>query len=129
MPAELPGIDIGLGLAIADGDRELYFNLLEMFREQYSDFGERFRAALESGESATAADLAHTLKGVAASIAAPTLEQAAGVLEKACREEPERLEQARLDLDRVLHDIIEGLSPRVVFHADGIQAGAARQTD
>ncbi|NMG68735.1 hybrid sensor histidine kinase/response regulator [Parazoarcus communis] len=85
LPARLPGIDLAAGLAAANGNRALYLKLLRLFAKGQRDFGTAFRQALSAGDMATATRLAHTLKGVAGSIGALGLAQAAKELELACR--------------------------------------------
>jgi len=60
--------------------------LLTKFRGNQRRFVEAFRAARGDGREDTALRLAHTLKGVAGTIGATGLQEAAAGLERACRE-------------------------------------------
>lgn len=105
----LTGVDTQAGLAMANGDHALYRRLLLMVHAQYRDFGTQFRASLASDDPSAATRLAHTFKGVAASIGAQSLERAAYRLEMACRDGTEGIEQALQDLENELAPVIEDL--------------------
>jgi signal transduction histidine kinase/DNA-binding response OmpR family regulator len=77
-------IDTHCGIANAGGNGVLYLRMLGMFRQQQSDFVQRFRAAQAAGQSGDAARAAHDLKGLAATLGMHALQQAAAALESAC---------------------------------------------
>ncbi len=111
LPGHLPGLDLDAGLAVVNGRRKTYLKLLRMFRDGQRDFVARFGQAVAEGDEVAATRLAHTLKGVAGSIGAEDLAEAARALESHCRERREAgeiqatLATVREQLDRV----IEGL--------------------
>ncbi|HRE71667.1 MAG TPA: PAS domain-containing protein [Accumulibacter sp.] len=82
---DIVGLDAAAGLQAADGDRSLYLRLLQLFAAQHGNDGERLRAHLAADRWDDARRLAHTLKGVAATIGATTLRERALALESALR--------------------------------------------
>jgi polar amino acid transport system substrate-binding protein len=119
------GIDVDVGLRSARGNRRLYARLLTMFREGQRDFASRFRAHERAGESEAMLRMAHTLKGVAGSIGALEVQEAAKVLESACREgaDGERIALLLGQVDGALAPLIAELG-RVAGSRD---AGSAEQ--
>jgi signal transduction histidine kinase/DNA-binding response OmpR family regulator/HPt (histidine-containing phosphotransfer) domain-containing protein len=79
----LPGLDFTAGLRHAAGNSALFHKVLSGFRDSQRDFATRFSAILADGDVASALRLAHTLKGLAASIGAGALATAAADLETA----------------------------------------------
>ncbi len=107
----LPGIDTTLGLA-QTGKRSLYLRMLAKFRDQQARaFATDFRGAREQGDWPVATRLAHSLKGVARTLGAETLGQAALAVEEACREQDAaRVEERLAPLLRELERVSEGLA-------------------
>jgi two-component system sensor histidine kinase/response regulator len=81
LPDYLPGIDLASGLRNMNGNRKLYLKVLGDLGARYQDFMERLHAAVAQGEKALAHRLVHTLKGVAGTVGAAGLRQAAEQLE------------------------------------------------
>lgn len=111
LPDQLSGIDIDAGLQRVGGNPQLFRKLLGEF---YLDHGEdisAIRSALEQGDNDTAKRLAHTIKGVAATIGADELNIRAKQLESA-------IGQGQMDgvadlveqLTRVMTPVLEALS-------------------
>jgi PAS domain S-box-containing protein len=106
--AALTGIDAEKGLANTMHDPEFYRRILRLFRQDQAEFAERFAAAWRNGDADGAARLAHTLKGVAATIGAMPLHEAVSQLEISCRHgghTPPQLAEAEAELDAVLRGI------------------------
>jgi CheY-like chemotaxis protein len=82
----IAGVDTANGLKRVAGNRVLYRKLLEKYVEGQAGAPAALRAALISGDRATAERIAHTAKGVSGNIGAEQPQQAAGVLEQAIRE-------------------------------------------
>ena len=80
---EIPGIDVITGLRRMGDNLKGYLGLLAKFRANQGGAGDAIREALAKDDRATAERLAHTLKGVAATIGADGLTEKAGVLEGA----------------------------------------------
>ncbi len=83
---EIPGIDWTATLRRVNGNQRLLERLLREFRQDYQDAPQTLQSLLGKGEFATAQRIAHTIKGVAASLGANALSLAATHLEKALDE-------------------------------------------
>ncbi|WP_052128757.1 response regulator [Neosynechococcus sphagnicola] len=81
----MPSIDIKAGLHYIGGKHNSYRKLLLMFRHNNLNVGESICSALTHGEKETALRLVHTIKGVAGSIGAISLQQATACLEVVIR--------------------------------------------
>jgi two-component system, sensor histidine kinase and response regulator len=117
----LPGIDTVAGLKRVRGKLPLYKDLLERFAEGQAGTEAEIRAALEADERATAERLAHTVKGLGATIGADKLSGLAAGLEAAMHrgESPsaDQLATFGLELTRIVTTIKQGLGARST--ADG----------
>ncbi|VAX07994.1 Sensory box histidine kinase/response regulator [hydrothermal vent metagenome] len=101
----LPGINAAAALLIFDNDENLYRDVLLKFYHHYQDFEQLFRAAQTNNkDSGAAMREAHTLKGVAGSIGAHNIQEAARLLEMACRENGK-------DIDKLLATVVSKLQP------------------
>ncbi len=81
---QLPGLDLHLGLAHSDGSMSLLLRLLQRFRDNHGrDFEEKLARARAAGDVESETRLAHSLKGLARTLGACDLGEAAEVLEKA----------------------------------------------
>ncbi|MCK6491693.1 MAG: response regulator, partial [Planctomycetes bacterium] len=117
LPA-LPGIDSAAGLALAQGDPQLYRKLLARFLAGQADFASRFAQAGEVGDAAGQERCAHTLKSTAGTIGAHALQAAASRLEQACRQgEPGEVRQT------ILSEVLAQLQP-VIDGLGGLEAEA-----
>lgn len=84
-PGEVPSpvLDVAMATARLAGDQALYDMLLERFLQDEVQAVESIRTALAADDAATARRLAHTLKGLAATVGANALSQGAAALESA----------------------------------------------
>ncbi len=113
-PLEIPkieGIDTQMGLNICQGNARLYRKLLLQFRDGQRNFCEIFRAQDTHGDPQIRTRLAHTLKGVAASIGATEVQQAAAELELSCEKDdpPETVAQRLTAVAAALEPVITAL--------------------
>ena len=81
--AGLAGFDVEAGLRRVLGREALYLTLLRRFTRQYADGLAPLHTALAQGDVALAERLAHTLRGVSASIGATDVPALAQALERA----------------------------------------------
>jgi len=81
LPTALDSINMTSALARLGEKQELYLRLLLMFRENQAETAQAIRSALQSDDLPLAGRLAHTLKGIAATIGADQLSSAAKALE------------------------------------------------
>ena len=97
LPQGIAGLDMALGLKRMLGKKALYLSTLRRFVQTQNGVGARIGLALRRGQTAEAERLAHTLKGLAATIGAGGLQQAALRLEACIRNQaPEAERQAAL---------------------------------
>ena len=107
------------------GDTALLYRLLRRFGETQADAITRIRQALQAGERETAMRSAHTLKGLAGTIGAPTLALAAAELEAQLRDRHEE-EAAQLlpGLARELAALLERIARALAECAPAAQEPA-----
>jgi CheY-like chemotaxis protein len=111
LPEMLPGIDVEVGLKSIGDNRKLFRKLLVEFREDHREDVGAIRKALKSDEAALARRLAHTIKGVAATIGAKELNAAAAALEAAIKAgTSDGYESLITRLDNAMSPILEGLA-------------------
>ncbi|MFZ2959606.1 MAG: PAS domain S-box protein [Candidatus Ozemobacteraceae bacterium] len=84
---KMKNIDFGPALARLGGDVELFRKLLGKFRRRNLDFGEQVGRAMSRGQWLEAKRLAHTLKGVAATLGVKRLPELAAELERRCADQ------------------------------------------
>ena len=82
---ELPGVDVATALARMNGKTALLWQLLDGFRQRHAQAATRLREMIANGQAQAALDLAHTLKGAAATLAAQRIADAALRVESALR--------------------------------------------
>jgi len=80
----LPGVDVHAGLAGLAGKTSLYRKQLVRFRDSQCDFAATFAEARADADPSAAQRAAHTLKGLAGTIGAHAVREAAAALEAAC---------------------------------------------
>jgi len=79
---DIPGIDSSGGMRRVGGKVKLYLEVLRKFRDGQSNAPERITAALQSGDRLGAERIAHSLKGLAGTIGATELQEAALAVEQ-----------------------------------------------
>jgi len=110
LPADLPGIDISLGLSHVGGNLKLYKDILEKFVRDFNDSPEKIREALDQSDNSLAQRLAHTVKGVAGNIGAENLQESALVIESKIQEKQfEMIDEQIQHLSEALGEVLKGL--------------------
>ena len=107
---EFAHIDKTAGLAVSQNRESLYLRLLIRFRDGQRTFEERFQLARDADDWAVMEREAHTLKGIAGSIGAKTLQSAAASLEAKCRTRSQ-LAGELSEVCSLLRAIVEELEP------------------
>ena len=79
------GFDSAAGLKIMGGKADRYAKLLQKFADRESGIVGEIRAALETGDTATAERAAHSLKGSASTLGANALAERAAKAEAAIK--------------------------------------------
>jgi len=99
LPLAIDGLEVDRALRRMRGNAELYQSLLRKFATGQRDFAAVLLGALEAGDPVTAKRLAHTLKGLSASIGAEALSKQVEHLESLLTAGPDRpVVMAQLDL-------------------------------
>jgi two-component system, sensor histidine kinase and response regulator len=104
----VPGFDVPAGVRRTGGNRKRYEALLHKFIEQQGGAGPTIDAALAKGDAATAERAAHSLKGVAATLGANALSEAAARVETTVRNGKDARPELRtlaILLERILADL------------------------
>ena len=115
----LPGIDTRFGLATALNKASLYRRLLLKFRDRQANFADLFTQARAGSDTTATHRLAHTLRGTAATVGAKRVQEAAELLEQACKHQAPDTQ-----IDDLLHMVLEELQPVV----DALQALGSTDT-
>ena len=92
LPESLPGIDIQSGLDRLRGNRKLFRDMLCKLKHEHEKDADIFEKLIASGDFEAAKRVAHTMKGLAATLGAQNLSDAARVLEKAAESKSEDIE-------------------------------------
>ncbi len=110
LPADLPGIDMDLGIKRVAGNAALYRKLLLDFRRDFATAADAVGAAIGRGGLADAQRLAHTLKGVAGNIGAVELHAAAVAVDAALKDgDADAARNALAPMGDRLAAVIDGL--------------------
>lgn len=83
----IPGFNVPLALRQLGNNVKLYDKLLDRFQSSYEDAAKELAESVAAGDHETAERSAHTIKGLAGSLGATTLQEASARLEKICREQ------------------------------------------
>ncbi|MEX0332389.1 MAG: response regulator [Puniceicoccaceae bacterium] len=119
--APFPGIELEKGLMHVGGNEERLGKLMLKFRKGQANVVEEIKTALADGDRELAHRTAHTLKGLAGTLGATTLQEAARVLEAALKGEPGKKDEDALlvDVEQSLQEVIEGLAPLETVPSSG----------
>ena len=99
--------DLEAALSGMGNDKSLLWETLGDFIEFYGDSGEKLRSALDEKRYEEAEILAHTLKGLGGTFAAPTLRERALMLERAVHQrELDETAQKVADLEEAVSDMV-----------------------
>jgi len=101
----IAGVDIADGLHRVGGNERLYRAMLRQYADDQADTPTALRAALAAADMKTAERLAHTLKGVSATLGIKPASQAAAVVE-----------------DRIRHDRLGGIEDDLAAVGDATGA-------
>lgn len=107
---DLPGIDKADGLKRMLNKPALYEKILRDFHARLIDAPQVIRATLASGDFVSAERHAHSAKGLAGTIGALDLQNAAMALEKALREGELPSEPVFGQFEQALRTVIDGIA-------------------
>jgi two-component system, sensor histidine kinase and response regulator len=123
-PTGIAGVDTVDGLHRVGGNERLYHAMLRQYAEDQADTGTALRAALAAADMKTAERLAHTLKGVSATLGIKRPSEAAAVVEDRIRHgRLEGIEDDLMALEQATAAVIAAIRTALV------QAAAPRSTD
>ena len=103
MLSDLPGIDVPIRMVGSHKKIQFYQRILKKFHNHYNEFEIMFRNSLSDNDMEKAERDAHTLKGLAGTIGALKLQNAAKALEISCKKND--------DIEKRLKVLIEELEP------------------
>ncbi|WP_159674152.1 response regulator [Andreprevotia sp. IGB-42] len=115
----LPGLDLPTALLRLGGREETLRRVLPRLRDGYSDTVVRLRDLLQQGDVETAHRLAHTLKGVAATLEATMVARLASEIEQRLQSGDTALDAQLQHLDSALIEVISSINQ---FERDGAPA-------
>ena len=125
------GLDVEQGLSLSNHNPALYLSMLEKFVKSQEQALQRIGQALEQSDGGTAERLAHTLKGLAASMGAEPLRLLAAGLEQALHSGADAQELARLiaPAQVQLDGLVGALRtvPGLIRQAPGVAAGLTEE--
>ena len=78
----MPIVDLREGLARVSGKRNLFYKMMDLFSEMYSDSPDKIRELISCGDGEGAAKLCHSIKGAAGTISAKRLLREISTLEE-----------------------------------------------
>jgi CheY-like chemotaxis protein len=107
LPAQLPPFDLSAALARTNGKPKLLRKMMRGFHQQYTHAAADLRAQLHQGQVEEAHRLAHSLKGVAATLEARELAAAATAVSQALRDHDLK------DLDALIGTLEAALAPAI----------------
>jgi len=126
LPERLFGINIDAGLQRVGGNPKLFRKLLGEFYLDHGDDISAIRSALERGDNSTAERLAHTIKGVAATIGAAELNLRAKDLESAIKSgQMDNVDELVEQLAITMVPVFEGLSVLVPSESEDVSVEKA----
>ncbi len=121
LPDTLPPFDLQSALDRCNGSHELLRKLILAFAQEYTDAGSRLHALLEHEKMSEAMRLAHTLKGVAATLEIHDLADAAKALELSLKN------GSQDSLRELLGNLDAALTPALAAAHSLVQAPALSQ--
>jgi HPt (histidine-containing phosphotransfer) domain-containing protein len=116
--AEIAGVDAADGLHRVGGNLRLYRAMLQQYAEDQAETPAALRAALAAGDTKTAERLAHTLKGVSATLGIKPASEAGAVVEDRIRHgRLEGIEGDLVALEQATEAVIAGIRAALVTAA------------
>ena len=118
LPAHIEGFDLVAGLHRLGGNTVFYASLLGKFRDNYRETPGQIVSALGADNWAGAERLAHSVKGVAATLGADGVQRVAHTLQMAIRNK-----LPRVQLDQHLTEFTQVLATTVVVLERALGSG------
>ena len=120
---KMPNINLDIGLKRVVGNQTLSIKLLHEFADCYHDVIEQIKTALSQKDMETSLRIAHTVKGLSATIGAMSFHQSVKRLEIAIKENKENIDpfidDSAVELKKVLSQISASLPKKTDKKAPG----------
>jgi two-component system sensor histidine kinase/response regulator len=115
VPADVPGLNVELGLSRMLGKKELYLAMLRRYVAGQAAVCGQIQDALSNNDLARAEHMAHTCKSVSGTVGAEEIQQLAAALEASLKrgEPPSVLEQQLCELQKPLQLLLASLESRL----------------
>jgi CheY-like chemotaxis protein len=129
--ADLPtitGVDVLTGLARTGGKPKQYLSLLRRFADRHASNASELRAALEAQNAGLAQRIAHTLKGLAATIGAGDVSNAAQLIELGLKN-GETVDASIDTLAARLTQVIDGIRAALAMAPTALNAPTATRAE
>ncbi|MEZ5490921.1 MAG: response regulator [Gammaproteobacteria bacterium] len=126
LPEFLPGLRIKEGLNRVGGNSRLYLKLLKDLATDYLNCAERLKIMVAEGQTESASQLAHKLRGIANNLGADAVGELAGTLEGKLKNGEELTDEVLVDLEQRLQELHHSIEKVQVA---GAPAGESRQLD
>ena len=128
--AELHGISVADGLKKVGGNEKFYHKLLLQFLDTNRESGHEIREALAKKDQTSAVRLAHTVKGVAGTLGADALAQAAGELEKTLKNaETGELSSLLEQFESHLNPVMQSIENSKIVKKETLESGQSTGQD
>lgn len=119
----LPGVKVAESIRKIGGNLALYYALLDKFRNKERDAAARIREALAANDRETAERLAHTLRGIAGTLGAESIQNQANLLESSIKNEASNgasgeIESLLVQIDEELATLIAGIDRALEIRGD-----------
>ncbi len=111
IPLEIPGVDTGQGLLHVNGNQSLYLSLLRGFHQDHRHDDRQLTVYLGEGDTKEAIRLMHTVKGLAGTMGARSLQRLGAQIEQALKAGDPVPVSLREAFARELHQVTEGIAP------------------
>lgn len=109
------GINVKEGLGRVNGNKKLYHKLLTKFYQDNLNIESELQKILEDGDFELAARMAHTIKGVSATIGVDKIADASEVIETDLRQGKKQIsEKAFAAFSEALNEVLESLKETIV---------------
>jgi PAS domain S-box-containing protein len=108
LPDMLPGINIHEALDRTSGYKNIFFELIDTFINQYKNIDQIISQLLKSNPT-KAIEEAHSLKGAAANLSMPDIAKTAADLEKAIKDNSDHINEILMMLKKHMNIVLESI--------------------
>ncbi len=124
------GLDIESGMRRVMGNTQLYIKLLRRFIEEQANVAARIAGILDSGDRVRAAQLVHSIKGVAGNLGATEIFSQAQLLERCIKEarSADQINAELLTFSGMMSSLIDALKVSLPAEDKNEESGAGRDT-